>query len=84
MEVAVTAREIQRGVTLAAVRKWPATVNVGQAALALGVSRASLYAALARGERPVRVLMVGRRMKVVTASLLEALEGGTGHQAASA
>ncbi len=79
----MTTRENQRGVTLAAVRRWPATVNVTDAAKALGVSRASLYAALARGERPVRVLVVGRRMKVVTSSLLEALEG-TGHQAVSA
>jgi hypothetical protein len=80
----MAAREVQRGVTLAAVRKWPATVNVGQAALALGVSRASLYEALARGERPVEVITVGRRMKVLTASLLKVLEGGGSRQAVSA
>jgi predicted DNA-binding transcriptional regulator AlpA len=71
----VTAREIQRGVTLAAVRRWPPTVNVEDAAQALGVSRATLYAALARGERPVQVVTVSRRLKVITASLLEVLEG---------
>jgi hypothetical protein len=80
----MAAREVQRGVTLAAVRMWPATVNVGQAALALGVSRASLYEALARGERPVEVITVGRRMKVLTASLLKVLEGGGSRQAVSA
>jgi hypothetical protein len=77
-------REIQRGVTLAAVRRWPAVVNVTDAARALGVSRASLYAALARGERPVEVLLVGRRMRVLTASLVSALQGTSGDRAASA
>jgi hypothetical protein len=51
-------------------------VNVGQAATALGVSRSSLYAALARGERPVQVITVGRRMRVLTASLVNVLENG--------
>lgn len=63
-------------VTLAEVRNWPPTVNVDRAALALGVSRAALYAALARGERPVQVIQVGHRMKVLTISLIATLEGG--------
>jgi len=61
--------------TLAEVRRWPPTVNVADAARALGVSRGSLYAALARGERPVQMIMVGHRIKVLTASLIEVLEG---------
>jgi hypothetical protein len=66
---------MSRGMTLAQVRKLPAAVDVATAALALGVSRASLYAALARGERPVQVITVGHRMKVLTASLVAVLEG---------
>ena len=68
----MTARK-NRGVSLAAVRRWPAVVNVEQAAGALGVSRSSLYSALARGERPVQVIVVGRRMRVLTNSLIAAL-----------
>jgi predicted DNA-binding transcriptional regulator AlpA len=83
MEVAVTAREIQRGVTLAAIRSWPAAVNVEQAATAVGISRASAYQAIAEGTFPAKTVKVGRRIKVLTASLLEVLEGG-GDRAASA
>jgi hypothetical protein len=69
--------------SLAVIRRWPATVNVGQAAEALGVSRASLYAALARGEQPVATITVGRRLVVLTHSLIAVLEGD-GNRAASA
>jgi hypothetical protein len=62
-------------ITLEDVRRWPPTVDVGRAALALDVSRATLYAALARGERPVQVIRVGGRLKVLTHSLLAVLEG---------
>ena len=79
----MTAREIQRGVTLAAVRRWPAAVNVEQAATAVGVSRASAYQAIAEGTFPAKTVKVGRRIKVLTASLLKVLEGG-GDRAASA
>jgi hypothetical protein len=61
--------------TLAQVKRWPPTVNVEDGALALGVSRATLYAAIAAGVSPVEVITVGRRYKVLTASLLRVLEG---------
>ncbi|MET8098135.1 DNA-binding protein [Streptomyces sp. NPDC005236] len=60
--------------TLAQVRSWPATVNVPQAALALGCSRSQLYDLIKRGESPVRVLSFGSRHKVITASLVALLE----------
>ncbi len=66
-------------VTLAEVRTWPPTVNVGRAAEALGVSRAALYSALSRGERPVAVITVGHRLRVLTHSLVETLEGRGDH-----
>lgn len=62
-------------VTLETVRGWPPTVDVGQAAVALGVSRASLYQAISEGVAPVQVIRVRRRMKVITSSLVRALEG---------
>jgi hypothetical protein len=61
--------------TLDQVRRWPATCTVADAALALGVSRSTLYEALARGERPVQVVTVSRRTQVLTHSLVAALEG---------
>ena len=48
-------------------------------AQALGVSRASLYAAIGEGTAPVQVIRVGHRMKVLTHSLLAVLEGGGSH-----
>jgi len=61
--------------TLDQVRLWPPTCTITEGALALGVSRSALYEALARGERPVQVITVGHRMKVLTASLVATLEG---------
>ena len=62
--------------TLDQIRKWPATVDVETAALALGVGRATLYDAIREDTAPVRVITVGKRLKVLTASLVAVLEGG--------
>ncbi|MFD7443912.1 DNA-binding protein [Streptomyces sp. NPDC059909] len=61
--------------TLAEVRKWPATVGVPDAARALGINKAHLYELVKRGEAPVRVLPLGSRQRVITASLVAVLEG---------
>jgi predicted DNA-binding transcriptional regulator AlpA len=61
--------------TLAEVKKWPATVNVPRAALALGCSRSHLYELIKRGDAPVRTLSFGTRHVVITASLVALLEG---------
>ncbi|MFE1885476.1 DNA-binding protein [Streptomyces diastatochromogenes] len=60
--------------TLAEVKKWPATVNVPRAALALGCSRSQLYELIKRGQAPVRTLSFGTRHVVITASLVAVLE----------
>jgi helix-turn-helix protein len=73
----------KNSMTLAQVRKLPATCNVEVAAQALGISRASAYAAIASGDFPVAVIRVNRRMKVITHSLVAVLEG-TADRAASA
>jgi hypothetical protein len=69
-----------RRTTLAAVRRWPPTVSVEQAEAAMGISRASAYAAIADESFPVRTIRVGRpgRIKVLTASLVAILEGRAG------
>ncbi|MFE2020131.1 DNA-binding protein [Streptomyces sp. NPDC059499] len=59
--------------TLDELRTWPATVDVNQAATALGISRSKLYALIQRNEAPVRVLDFGSK-RVVTASLVRLLE----------
>ncbi len=60
--------------TLDQVRKLPATCSIEDAAAALGIGRATAYELVAAGNLPARVIPVGNRMKVVTASLIELLE----------
>ena len=60
--------------TLAQVRKLPATCSVSDAAAALGISRSNAYDLVAAGQAPFRVLDVGHRKRVVTASLLAMLD----------
>ena len=62
--------------TLEQIRRWPAAVNVEDAALALGISRSGLYVAVREGTCPVETITVGKRKKVLTHSLIAVLEGG--------
>lgn len=64
--------------TLDEVREWPATVDVGRGCRALGISRSWGYQLVAQGEFPCKTITIGRRSRVVTASLLALLEGGDG------
>lgn len=67
--------------TLDQIRRWPPAVNVEDAALALGISRSGLYAAVREGTCPVEVIKVGHRKKVLTHSLIAVLEGRGGQAA---
>ncbi len=60
--------------TLDDVRAWPATVSVPQAATALGVSKEHLRQLIIRGKSPVKLVPLGARHRVVTASLVRLLE----------
>lgn len=62
-------------VTLDEIRGWPATVSVAKAATAFGISRAKAYQLVRAGRFPARTLPLGARVRVVTASILEALGG---------
>jgi len=64
--------------TLAEVRNWPPTVDVETAAAAIGVSRSTAYEAIRSGNFPVKVVIVGRRRLVITATLVALLEGDAG------
>lgn len=63
------------GPTLEEIQQWPATVDVTTAATAAGVSRAHFYEQIKLGTAPFRTLLVGKRIRVVTASILAALDG---------
>ena len=65
--------EIDGAPTLDEIRAWPATVSVPRGALAFGLSRSHAYDAISRDEFPARVIKVGGRLRVVTASILSVL-----------
>jgi hypothetical protein len=71
-----------KGLTLAQVRKLPATVDVPTAARALGIGRSTLYEAIRLGSSPVKTLTVQRRVVVLTSDLLRILGGGSSDEAA--
>jgi hypothetical protein len=59
--------------TLNDIRGWPATVDIPMANTALGLSRAHGYALAQQGEYPARILKLGGRYRVVTASIIRLL-----------
>jgi len=65
----------ETGLTLKQVRELPAAIDVSTAAKALGVSRASAYQSISEGTFPVAVVKVNHRLRVLTASLIDVLEG---------
>src|SRR5690349_6467246 len=70
--------EAAPGPTLDEIRGWPATVDVAAAAGALGCSRSYAYQHIAQGEFPCKVIKLGGRVRIPTASILALLEGGAG------
>ncbi len=60
--------------TLDEIRAWPAAVHMTQACTAFGISRSYGYELAARNEFPARVIKRGRVTRVVTASIVAALE----------
>lgn len=62
------------GPTVLDIRSWPATVSPETAATAFGISRSYAYELVRRGEFPAKVISVGSRSRVITASILRALD----------
>ena len=60
--------------TLEQIKRWPATVPVPQACAAFGISKSYGYELAARGEFPARLIKRGRLIRVVTASIVAALD----------
>lgn len=63
--------------TLDEIRRWPASVDVPVAATAFGISRSHAYELVARDAFPAKVIHVGSRYRVITASIIQALSAGT-------
>jgi len=61
--------------TIKQIRDLPATVDPATAGDVLGVSRATVYEWIRTGVFPGRVISVKSRHRVITASLIELLEG---------
>lgn len=65
-----------RHATLEEIRSWPATVSPAVAATAFGISRSYAYELTRCGEFPAKVLKVGGKNRILTASILAALGAG--------
>lgn len=57
-------------------RQTPLLVSVGEAAVALGISRTTTYQMLREGRFPVRVIQIGGRYRVPRRDLERFIEGG--------
>lgn len=60
---------------VARLREIGPTLDVPVAARAIGVSRQTLYTAISTGQAPVRTIKVLGRIKVLTESVVDLLEG---------
>jgi hypothetical protein len=61
--------------TMAEIKRLPATVDAGTTAQVLGVSRSTIYASIADGSFAGRTLTVRGRRRIITQSLIELLDG---------
>lgn len=62
-----------RAPTLSEIQRWPASVDVPTAATAFGISRSHAYELITRGQFPAKIIRVGNRYRVITASIVRAL-----------
>lgn len=67
--------------TLDEIKRWPATVSPRKAGAALGISRSYTYELIKGGKFPARLIRVGGKTRVVTASILNLLGGEEGSAA---
>ena len=73
MTASIASTTTAAGPTLDDIRSWPATVSIPMANTAIGLSASHGYALAKRGEYPARVLKVGGRYRVITASVVALL-----------
>lgn len=66
--------DVQPAPTIDEVRKWPAVVSVRQSARALGIPLEEAGDMVKRGDYPAETMRVGRRVVVLTLSVVDVLE----------
>lgn len=82
-EPASGAGETSNRPTLKDIASWPAVVPVKQAASAFGISRSTAYELIQSGDFPAKVVRLGGRYTVLTASILNVLsDSGSGRDGA--
>jgi predicted DNA-binding transcriptional regulator AlpA len=64
---------VKPGPTIDEIRTWPATVDPPTGGSPFGISRSYSYELIKRGEFPAKVIKVGGKYRVVTASILAVL-----------
>ena len=70
----MTAPKLDRPVpTVDEIRTWGATVDVPTACAVFGISNSHGYELVKRDKFPARVIRLGRRTRVITASILDTL-----------
>ena len=69
----VTAWEQPRPLTRAEILSWKLTVDLPTAGRAFDLGKNASYDAYHRGDFPVRVLKIGKKLRVVTQDVLTAL-----------
>jgi len=74
----VDSATVARRPKLTEIRQWPASVNLAEAASALGISRSHAYELASRDEFPARIIRVGGRLIVVVADLIRLLSAEDG------
>lgn len=75
-EVLETSRKPADGLDvppLEEIEGWPATVDVERGRRPFGLSRSTAYDLVKKGRFPARVIKVGGRYRVVTASIIAVL-----------
>lgn len=60
--------------TLEEIKAWPPTVGIREAATALGFSSSHAYGLAQRDAFPVKVIIAGKSIRVVTADLVRVLD----------
>ena len=62
--------------TLEEIKTWPATVGAPRGGSAFGLAPSTTYEAIKSGKFPARTILIGGRVRVVTASIVAVLSEG--------
>lgn len=66
---------MKAALTMKQIRRLPATVDPEVGGACFGISRSTAYEALRKGTFPARAVKVNGSWRIITASIIEVLEG---------